>query len=453
MAFKHESWTSSKTFMLAAVGAAVGLGNIWRFPYMAGSNGGGAFVLIYLAAVVLIAIPVLMAESMIGRHGHMSAPVSMAKAAEEVGASRNWAVVGWFGVAAAFLILSFYSVIGGWVLAYVPKTISGTFTGMSSDAVSADFNTLLGNAETAVFWHTVFIAVTVGVVMHGIKSGIERAVGIMMPALFVMLLLIVAYAIAAGNIKAGLAFMFAPDFSVITADVILAAIGQAFFSIGVGIGIMFTYGAYLPNNIPLPRACLMIAGADTLVAVLAGIAIFPIVFANGLDAAFGPGLVFVTLPLAFGQMTGGAIIGTAFFVLLAFAALTSAISLLEVPVSWLEERKGWTRRSATLAIGGAIWLVGLGSALSTNVWADVRLLGMFDKFKDTGILDLVDDITGQALLPLGGMLIALFAGWWMESSVLTEELGISETSFKAWRILVRFVCPVGIGWVLASAWF
>tara|TARA_B110000116_G_C16410041_1_gene391351 strand:- start:14 stop:607 length:594 start_codon:yes stop_codon:yes gene_type:complete len=197
----------------------------------------------------------------------------------------------------------------------------------------------------------------------------------------------------------------------------------------------------------------MIAGADTLVAVLAGIAIFPIVFANGLDAAFGPGLVFVTLPLAFGQMTGGAIIGTAFFVLLAFAALTSAISLLEVPVSWLEERKGWTRRSATLAIGGAIWLVGLGSALSTNVWADVRLLGMFDKFKDTGILDLVDDITGQALLPLGGMLIALFAGWWMESSVLTEELGMSEATFKAWRILVRFVCPVGIGWVLASAWF
>jgi NSS family neurotransmitter:Na+ symporter len=453
MAFKHESWTSSKTFMLAAVGAAVGLGNIWRFPYMAGSNGGGAFVLIYLAAVVLIAIPVLMAESMIGRHGHMSAPVSMAKAAEEVGASRNWAVVGWFGVAAAFLILSFYSVIGGWGLAYVPKTISGTFTGMSPDAVSADFNTLLGNAETAVFWHTVFIAVTVGVVMHGIKSGIERAVGIMMPALFVMLLLIVGYAIAAGDIKAGLAFMFAPDFSVITADVILAAIGQAFFSIGVGIGIMFTYGAYLPNNIPLPRACLMIAGADTLVAVLAGIAIFPIVFANGLDAAVGPGLVFVTLPLAFGQMTGGAIIGTAFFVLLAFAALTSAISLLEVPVSWLEERKGWTRRSATLAIGGAIWLVGLGSALSTNVWADVRLLGMFDKFKDTGILDLVDYITGQALLPLGGMLIALFAGWWMESSVLTEELGMSETTFKAWRILVRFVCPVGIGWVLASAWF
>ncbi len=453
MAFKHESWSSSKTFLLAAVGAAVGLGNIWRFPYMAGSNGGGAFVLIYLGAVALIAIPVLIAETMIGRHGHMSAPVSMTKAAQEVGSSSNWAIVGWFGVIAAFLILSFYSVIGGWVLAYIPKTITGTFAGMSPDAVGADFNTLLGDAATVVFWHTVFIAVTTGVVMHGIKSGIERAVGIMMPSLFVMLLLIVGYAIAAGDIGAGLSFMFSPDFSKISAEVILAAIGQAFFSIGVGIGIMFTYGAYLPDDIPLPRACLMIAVADTLVAVLAGIAIFPIVFANGLDPAAGPGLVFVTLPLAFGQMTGGAIIGTAFFVLLAFAALTSGISLLEVSVSWLEERAAWNRRNATLAVGSAIWLVGLGSALSTSVWADVRLLGMIDKFKDTGILDLVDYITGQALLPLGGMLIALFAGWWMKANVLTEELGMGETTFKLWRILVRFVCPVGIGWVLASAWF
>lgn len=453
MAFKHESWSSNTAFLMAAVGAAVGLGNIWRFPYMAGSNGGGAFVLIYLAAVALIAIPVLIAETMIGRHGHMSAPVSMTKAATEVRASKNWAIVGWFGVIAAFLILSFYSVIGGWVLAYIPKTILGTFTGMSPEAVGTDFNTLLSNAATVVFWHTVFLAVTIGVVMHGIKTGIERAVGIMMPSLFIMLLLIVGYAIAAGDIGAGLSFMFAPDFSVITAEVILAAIGQAFFSIGVGIGIMFTYGAYLPDSIPLPRACVMIAGADTLVAILAGIAIFPIVFANGLDPAAGPGLVFMTLPLAFGQMTGGAIIGTAFFVLLAFAALTSAISLLEVPVSWLEERAGWTRRSATLAIGGAIWVVGLGSALSTNVWADIRLLGMVGKFKDTGILDLVDYITGQVLLPLGGMLIALFAGWWMKSNVLTEELGMGEPAFKLWRLLVRFVCPIGIGWVLASAWF
>lgn len=453
MAFRHETWSSKTTFLMAAVGAAVGLGNIWRFPYMAGTNGGGAFVLIYLAAVVLIAIPVLIAETMIGRHGHMSAPVSMQKAAADVGGSARWSIVGWFGVAAAFLILSFYSVIGGWVIAYVPKTVTGEFSGLDGDGVAATFDALLGNVTTVVFWHTAFIAVTVSIVMRGIKGGLEKAVSIMMPALFVMLLVIVGYAIAVGDFGAGLSFLFAPDFSKITADVVLAAIGQAFFSIGVGIGIMFTYGAYLPNNIPLPRACVMIACADTLVAVLAGLAIFPIVFANGLDPAAGPGLVFVTLPLAFGQMAGGALIGTVFFVLLAFAALTSAISLLEVPVSWLEERNGWTRRSATLAIGGAIWAVGMGSALSTNVWSDVYLLGFTEKFKTTGILDLVDYITGQALLPLGGMLIAIFAGWVMKSSVLTDELGMGALTFKAWRFLVRFVCPIGIFWVLASAWF
>lgn len=452
MAFRHETWSSKTTFLMAAVGAAVGLGNIWRFPYMAGTNGGGAFVLLYLAAVVLIAIPVLIAETMIGRHGHMSAPVSMQKAATEVGASTNWSIVGWFGVAAAFLILSFYSVIGGWVIAYVPKTITGSFTGMDGDAVAATFDSLLGNVTTVVVWHTVFMAVTMGIVIRGIKAGLEKAVSIMMPALFVMLLLIVGYAITIGDFSSGLSFLFAPDFSKITADVVLAAIGQAFFSIGVGIGIMFTYGAYLPNNIPLPRACVMIAIADSLVAVLAGLAIFPIVFANGLDPAAGPGLVFVTLPLAFGQMTGGAIIGTTFFVLLAFAALTSAISLMEVPVSWLEERDGWTRQTATLAIGGAIWLVGMGSALSTSVWSEVYLLSFIERFQTTGILDLVDYITGQALLPLGGMLIAVFAGWVMKTNVLTDELGMGETAFKSWRFLVRFVCPLGIFWVLASAW-
>jgi neurotransmitter:Na+ symporter, NSS family len=453
MTFKHESWSSRTTFLMAAVGAAVGLGNIWRFPYMTGTNGGGAFVLIYLAAVVLIAIPVLISETMIGRHGHMSAPVSMQKAAKEVGASRNWGIVGWFGVTAAFLILSFYSVIGGWVIAYIPKTLSGSFSGMNAEAVSADFDALLSNPTTVLFWHTAFMAVTAGIVIRGIQSGLERAVSIMMPALLIMLLLIVGYAIAAGDFAAAILFMFAPDFTKITAHVILAAIGQAFFSIGVGIGIMFTYGAYLPDNVPLPRACVMIAVADTVVAILAGLAIFPIVFANGLDPAAGPGLVFVTLPLAFGQMTGGAIFGTAFFVLLAFAALTSAISLLEVPVSWLEERKGWTRQSATLTISGAIWLVGVGSALSTNVWSEIYLLGFVDKFTTTGILDLVDYITGQALLPLGGMLIAVFAGWWMKPDILTNELGMNETIFRAWRFLVRFVCPAGIFWVLASAWF
>ena len=453
MAFKHESWSSRTIFLLAAVGAAVGLGNVWRFPYQAGTSGGSAFVLVYLAAIFLIAIPILIAETMIGRHGHMSPPVSMARAATEAGKSEKWGYVGWFGVAAAFFILTFYSVIGGWVLAYIPKLITGFFTGADASFAEGDFNGLLADPVTMTFWHTVFMAVAIGVVSQGIKSGIEKAVIFMMPALGLMMLVVVGYALAAGDMPAAVRFLFTPDFSKIDTDVTLAAIGQAFFSVGIGMGIMFTYGAYLPDHVKIPRACLYIAIADTLVAVLAGIAIFPIVFANGLDPASGPGLVFVTLPLAFGQMTGGAVIGTLFFVLLAFAALTSAIALLEVPISWAVEHAGWKRRSAAWATGGLIWLIGLGSVLSFNAWSDVYLLGLIDRFASSTIFDLVDYFTSNVLLLVGGLFIALFAGWQMKTETLTQELSLSEgLVFKTWRFLVRFVGPIAIVLILGSTW-
>ncbi len=453
MAFKHEAWSSRTIFLLAAVGAAVGLGNVWRFPYQAGTSGGSAFVLVYLAAIFLIAIPILIAETMIGRHGHMSPPVSMARAAMEAGTSEKWGYVGWFGVAAAFFILTFYSVIGGWVLAYIPKLITGYFTGADASFAEGDFNTLLADPVTMTFWHTVFMAVTIGVVSQGIKSGIEKAVIFMMPALGLMMLVVVGYSLAAGDMPAAMRFLFTPDFSKINTDVTLAAIGQAFFSVGIGMGIMFTYGAYLPDHVKIPRACLYIAIADTLVAVLAGIAIFPIVFANGLDPAAGPGLVFVTLPLAFGQMTGGAVIGTLFFVLLAFAALTSAIALLEVPISWVVERAGWKRRSAAWATGGLIWLIGLGSVLSFNSWSDVYLLGFIERFASSTIFDLVDYFTSNVLLLVGGLFIALFAGWQMTTATLTQELSLAEGPvFNTWRFLVRFVGPIAIFLILGSTW-
>lgn len=451
--FRHESWSSRTIFLLAAVGAAVGLGNIWRFPYQAGTSGGSAFVLIYLAAIFLIAIPILIAETMIGRHGHMSAPVSMARAAEEAGTTKNWGYVGWFGVAAAFFILTFYSVIGGWVLAYIPKLITGYFTGADATFAEGDFNGLLADPVTMIFWHTIFMAVTAGVVSQGIKSGIEKAVIFMMPALGLMMLVVVGYALAAGDMPAAMNFLFAADFSKINADVVLAAIGQAFFSVGIGMGIMFTYGAYLPDNVVIPRACISIAIADTLVAVLAGIAIFPIVFANGLDPAAGPGLVFVTLPLAFGQMTGGAVIGTLFFVLLAFAALTSAIALLEVPISWAEEHSGWPRKTSAWVVGGLIWLIGLGSVLSFNAWSDVYLLGFVERFETSTIFDLVDYFTSNVLLLVGGLFIAVFSGWWMKTETLTQELSLSDgPAFKTWRFLVRFVGPIAIILILGSTW-
>lgn len=452
MTFKHETWSSSTTFLLASIGAAVGLGNIWRFPYMAGTNGGGSFVLIYILATVLIALPVLIAETMIGRRGKMSAPISMKTAALEVKASHHWQVVGWLGVIAAFLILSFYSVIGGWVLSYIPHTLLGSMHGANKSFVSLSFETLLKSAWSVSLWHTVFITLTVAIVIGGIKTGLEKALRILMPALLFLLIIILMYALVAGDVQKGVAFLFQNNFSKINSSVILAAIGQAFFSIGVGIGIMFTYGAYLPEKVSLPKACCIIAFADTSVAIIAGLAIFPIVFANNLDPSAGPGLVFVVLPMAFSQMSGGIIIGTIFFLLLAFAALTSAISLLEVPVAWLEEKHKWTRRGSTIAVGLCVWAVGLASALSTNILVGLHPLWFIERFSTTGILDLLDYITGQALLPLGGVLISIFVGWKMSHKTLQEELNVNPTIFKVWYFLVRFVCPTAILGVFFTAW-
>ena len=453
MPFKHENWSSKSIFLLAAIGAAVGLGNIWRFPYMAGTNGGGAFVIIYLLAVILIAIPVLIAETMIGRNGQMSPPVSMAVTAKSSNASPAWKTVGWLGVISAFLILSFYSVIGGWVLAYIPASFTGLFNNFDSIRSESFFNNLISNPYKVILWHTIFIFLTTTIVMRGIKSGLEIAVKFMMPSLFVILLILCIFSLSTGDRVQGLKFLFMPDQSKINPEVILAAIGQAFFSIGVGIGIMFTYGAYLPKNISLANACITIAFADTMVAIIAGLVIFPLVFANNLDPSAGPGLVFITLPIAFGQISGGEFIGSAFYILLAFAALTSAISLLEVPVSWLEEKSGWTRKNGTLLLGFLVWAVGLTSALSTSIWSDIYLLNFIEKFKTTSVLDLIDYITGQLLLPLGGMLIAIFSGWIIKDEILKNELKTNKLFFNFWQFSVRYICPIAIFLILISAWF
>mgnify|MGYP001185560716 FL=1 len=452
MSFKHENWSSKSVFLLAAIGAAVGLGNIWRFPYMAGTNGGGAFVIIYLAAVVLIAIPVLIAETMIGKNGQMSPPVSMAKAAESSNASGKWSIVGWLGVASAFLILSFYSVIGGWVFSYIPAALMGLFENLNSTRSTDLFNNLTSNPIRVISWHTFFMFISTLIVMRGIKGGLELAVKFMMPSLFVILICLCLFSLAQGDSLEGIRFLFMPDFSKITPEVILAAIGQAFFSIGVGIGIMFTYGAYLPKNISLPNTCITIAFADTLVAIIAGLVIFPIVFTSGLDPSAGPSLVFITLPIAFGQMSGGELIGIAFYLLLSFAALTSAISLLEVPVSWLEEKPRWTRKSASLLVSFLVWLTGISSALSTNILSDVYLLSFITKFQTYSILDLTDYLTGQLLLPLGGMFIAIFTGWYARDEILKTELNKNSIFFTCWKFSIRYICPIAIFFILASAW-
>jgi neurotransmitter:Na+ symporter, NSS family len=448
----HEGWSSRIVFLMAAVGAAVGLGNLWKFPYTAGVSGGAAFVLVYLVAVAAVAVPIVMAELMIGRRGRMSPPNSFIALAREAGASRGWRFVGWMNLVAVFLILSFYSVIAGWALAYVPKLALGHFTGASAEQVGAEFNALLGSPALLAGLHAVFMGMTVSIVAVGLKRGIERAVRFLMPALLVMLVALVLYAAVAGDLPRTIAFLFQADFSKITAPVVLQAIGQAFFSVSVAMGLLITYGAYLDRETRIGQSAVYIAGADTCVALLSGLAIFPLVFANGLDPAEGPGLIFITLPIAFGQMPAGALFGALFFMLVLVSALTSSIAILEPIVSWTEEHDWMRRGPAAIIAGFAAWVVGLATVFSFNLWAGWFPLGHFERFRASTVFDLIDYLTSNLLLPLGGMLIAVFVGWVLTAETTRAELGLRDARlFRAWRFTLRFVAPVAVGWVLIAS--
>jgi NSS family neurotransmitter:Na+ symporter len=445
----QETWSSRFVFIMAAVGAAVGLGNLWKFPYTAGVSGGAAFVIVYIGAIVVVAVPIVMAELLIGRRGRRSPPGCFATLAEKAGASRAWSWVGMLNILAVFMILSFYSVIAGWALAYVPKLASGHFTGVDSAQVGEEFNALLASPGMLAFWHLVFILLTIFIVVRGIHGGIEKAVKFLMPALFAMLLALVVYAAVEGDMKSAVGFLFQADFSKIDAQVVLMAIGQAFFSVSVAMGLLIAYGSYLPADVNIPRASLVIAGADTLVALLAGLAIFPLVFANGLDPAEGPGLIFVTLPIAFGHMPGGAIFGTVFFLLLIVSALTSSIAVLEPVVAWADEKFQVSRKVSTPITGALAWLVGLTTVFSFNLWGDVHPLDAFETFAGKSLFDIQDYLTSNIMLPLGGILISVFVGWVMTAESTREELGMAPGGlFAAWRFLIRYVCPIAIAAVL-----
>ncbi|MBY6192626.1 sodium-dependent transporter [Marinobacter hydrocarbonoclasticus] len=438
-------WSSRLAFILAATGSAVGLGNIWKFPYVTGENGGGAFVLVYLLCIAIIGIPIMMAEVMIGRRGGHS-PVNSIKAiAQRDGLNPAWKLVGAVGILAGFLILSFYSVIGGWAISYVGTTASGQLSGQTADAVGAIFSGLLSNPGTLLLWHTVFMALVMLVVAKGVRSGLERAVSILMPALFVLLLIVVGYAMTTGHFGQAAAFLFQPDFSKLTTSGVLVALGHAFFTLSLGMAVMMAYGSYLPKKISIAKTSITVSVIDTGVALLAGLAIFPIVFANGLEPGAGPGLIFQTLPLAFGQMPMGSLFGTLFFVLLIFAAWTSGISLLEPIVEWLEEQKGMNRTVSTLAAGVVCWALGIASILSLNLWADFAPLGFIPMLEGKTIFDLLDFFTANILLPLGGLLVALMAGWVMSKPAMEKELALSPGAFSLWFVTVRFITPIAVG--------
>jgi len=441
----HGQWSSRLAFILAATGSAVGLGNIWKFPYIAGENGGGAFVLVYLVCIAVIGIPIMMAEVMLGRRGRQSPINTMRSLAREENASRHWKWLGWAGMLGGFLILSYYSVIAGWALAYVFRVGSGVFTGLTPDGVQSIFGSLVGDPERLLAWHTIFMVMTMFVVARGVSHGLEKAVRLLMPALFVLLLILVGYAWNSGGFHQGLEFLFKPDFHRLTGNGVLIAMGHAFFTLSLGMGAIMVYGSYLPDSASIAKTSVAVSVMDTVVAILAGLAIFPIVFANGLEPGVGPGLIFQTLPIAFGHMDYGAFFGMLFFILLVFAAWTSAISLIEPAVAWLVENKRMSRVYASMTAGLATWAFGLLTVMSFNRWSDIKLLANVGVFHDSTIFDLLDYLTANIMLPLGGLLIAIFAAWKMSRESSMDELNMGDRFFyPLWRFLVRYITPIAV---------
>jgi len=446
----HGMWSSRTAFILAATGSAVGLGNIWRFPYMASDNGGGAFVLIYLACIAVVGLPILMAEILLGRHGRKSPVNTLSDTVRENGASKAWVGIGWIGMLAGVLILSFYSVVAGWTLHYSWLYLGQLFGTPAITDPGATFNALLADPVELTLWHGLFMLLTVGVVALGVEKGLERAVRFLMPALFVLLLVLVLYGATTGHLGQAAAFLFNPDWDKVDGSVFLRAMGQAFFSLSLGMCAMMTYGAYLPKDVSIPRVGVIVALADTGVALLAGLAIFPIVISFGIDPqGGGPGLIFTSLPLAFNAMPFGILYGLLFFALLSVAAWTSSISLLEPATAYLVERGRISRKFAALSVAGLCWALGLASVLSLNKWSHLTLS---ISGRDRNIMDLVELLANDLMLPLGGLLIALFTGWVLKQTVLKEQLaGMPQGLFVAWRWLLRVVAPVLVLAVLIRA--
>ena len=439
-----ESWSSQKIFVLAAVGSAVGLGNIWKFPYITGENGGGAFVLVYLACILLIGIPVLLSELVLGRAGKANPVQAMSNLARENGASRLWAALGFNGVLAGALILSFYTVIAGWALAYFFQSLSGDFNAITAEAVGENFSSLLASPYELLFWHTVVTLFTVVIVSKGIKSGIEKAISFMMPGLLLILLVLLGYATTTGSFGQSFTFLFSADFSKLTWESVLVAMGHAFFTLSIGLGTMMVYGSYLSKDFSIVKAGLWIGFADTMIALLAGLVIFSIVFANGMEPGAGPGLLFQTLPVAFGQMAGGWFFGTLFFALVVMAALSSAISLIEPVVSWFEQNWGIQRNRAAWILGTIIWFVGVGTVLSFNEWSDVHFIG------ERTFFDSLDFVTTNIMLPLGGLLMAVFVAWVMKPEERFDELGLSSSWMNRLLFALKWIAPVAVIIVFAS---
>ncbi|WP_110685690.1 sodium-dependent transporter [Salinicola aestuarinus] len=440
----HAQWSSRTAFVLAATGSAVGLGNIWKFPYMVGESGGAVFVLVYLCCIALIGLPILVSEWLVGRRGQSNPINSMLKVSRDEGRSPAWALVGLAGVLGSFLILSFYSVVGGWSLNYTWGSATGGVGESAGVALGDYFGALLEQPWTLFGWHTLFMIVTFAIVACGVKGGLERAAKWLMPLLIVALVVLIGYGTTTTGFGQAADFMFSPDWSKLNGSVVLAALGHAFFTLSLGMGIMMAYGSYLGQDVDLIKTARTVVILDTVIALAAGMAIFPVVFANGQDAGSGPGLIFATLPVAFADMPAGMLFGTLFFALLTIAALTSAISLLEPVTEFLEERTPLPRIGAALVAALAAWALGIAALLSFNLWSGFTPFGL-------GVFDLLDTLTAKFMLPLTGLGAIVFVGWFVKSEGVNQELALGGTGEMIWRIVSRFVAPIGVIVVFVSS--
>lgn len=440
---QRESWGSKIGFIFAAAGSAIGLGNIWRFPYLAGENGGAAFIFVYLLAVLFIGLSVMLAEFAIGRAGGLDAIGSFKKLAP----GTPWWITGALGVFSAFVILSFYGVVGGWTIAYTFKSVSTPLTNLTMES----FVNFITNPLQPILWQVVFMALTIIIVILGIQGGIEKWSKVLMPVIFIILLLLIIRGVTLPGSSAGLKFLLNPDFSKINGSVILSALGQAFFSLSLGMGTMITYGSYLSKKENLPSSALTVASLDTLIAILAGFAIFPALFAVGMDPAGGAGLVFATLPSVFDKMPLGALFAAIFFILLCFAALTSSISILECVVAYLKDQLGWSRKNAAIVVGSLITLIGVACSLSNGLWSDFTIV-----FPGKGALNLMDFLGALTdfLLSVGGLLICLFVAYvWKFNKANAEVTNNGQFTgvwVPIWNFIVKIVAPIVIGFVILN---
>lgn len=440
---KRDSFGSKIGVIAAAAGSAIGLGNIWRFPYVAGENGGAAFLLIYIGFIVMIGVPVMLSEFIIGRRSQRN-PVGAFRA---LAPKTGWPIIGFIGIAAAFFILSFYTTVSGWTLEYLYLSITDSFAGKDGPALNEEFEHFRANGLSPLLWQAIFMFLTAFIVYKGIKNGIEKYTKILMPLLLFIIIVLCIRALTLPGAAEGLHFLFKPDFSKINGTVVLEALGQSFFSLSIGMGTLITYGSYIGKKEDLGSTALSVSIADTLIAVLAGVAIFPAVFAFNITPEAGPGLVFITLPLIFDQMAGGFFFAIIFFILLAIAALTSTISVLEVAVAYLAEELNLGRKKATIMASVSIWLLGIACTLSQGPWS---ILSIGNK----NLFDLLELISANVMLPLGGLFIVIFVGWYMKKNEVFDEISngnVLKARLKwIYLFIIRFIAPIAIAIVFLN---